>query len=98
MKPNHRWIVIYDILDKKRLTKVAKLMESFGIRIQRSVFEMAGSGRLVELVTVRLESILEDVDSVIFIPLCVEDYGKTVRMGTAMRMPDTELTGENIFL
>jgi len=41
MRLNHRWIVIYDILDKKRLTKVAKLMESFGMRIQRSVFEMA---------------------------------------------------------
>lgn len=98
MRPNHRWIVIYDILDKKRLTRVAKLMESFGIRIQRSVFEMAGSSRLVDLVTARLESILEDVDSVIFIPLCVEDYEKTVRMGMAMRMPDTELIDENLFL
>jgi len=98
MRLNHRWIVIYDILDKKRLTKVAKLMESFGMRIQRSVFEMAGSGRLVELVTSKLEFILEDVDSVIFIPLCVEDYEKTVRMGSAMRVPDTELLDENIFV
>jgi len=50
------------------------------------------------LVTSKLEFILEDVDSVIFIPLCVEDYEKTVRMGSAMRVPDTELLDENIFV
>ena len=34
------WVlVIYDICDEKRLNKVAKLMESYGQRVQRSVFE-----------------------------------------------------------
>lgn len=98
MRPRHRWIVIYDILDRKRLSKVAKLMESFGMRVQRSVFEMAGSNHLVEMVNARLDTILEDVDSVIFIPLCVDDYEKTVRLGSASRLPETELTNENLFL
>jgi CRISPR-associated endonuclease Cas2 len=33
-------VVVYDIVDKKRLQKVAKFFESRGVRTQRSVFEL----------------------------------------------------------
>jgi CRISPR-associated protein Cas2 len=36
---NMLFLVAYDISNKRRLRKVAKLMESYGERVQRSVFE-----------------------------------------------------------
>ncbi|MGN0241161.1 MAG: CRISPR-associated endonuclease Cas2 [Candidatus Weimeria sp.] len=32
-------LIIYDIVDNKKRTKFAKLMEGFGIRVQKSAFE-----------------------------------------------------------
>ena len=32
-------IVVYDISDPKRLTRIAKICEDFGVRVQKSVFE-----------------------------------------------------------
>ena len=33
------WLVSYDIADARRLRRVAKIMEAFGARVQKSVFE-----------------------------------------------------------
>lgn len=33
------YLVAYDIADKKRLSRVARLMKNYGARVQRSVFE-----------------------------------------------------------
>jgi len=33
-------VIVYDISDDKRLSKVAKYMESNGVRVQNSVFEL----------------------------------------------------------
>ncbi len=32
-------LVVYDIADPKRLRRVAKVMEGYGVRVQKSVFE-----------------------------------------------------------
>ncbi|HQR08943.1 MAG TPA: CRISPR-associated endonuclease Cas2 [Gemmatales bacterium] len=65
------WIVAYDIADPKRLRKVAKTCEDFGLRRQYSVFLC----RLSAAALVRLKTKLYDVidlqlDQVLFIPLC----------------------------
>ena len=65
------YLVAYDIADPKRLRKVAKVCEDFGLRKQFSVFFC----RLGALDLVRLKSRLYDVinldrDQVLFIPLC----------------------------
>ncbi|MBQ0068109.1 MAG: CRISPR-associated endonuclease Cas2 [Phascolarctobacterium sp.] len=39
MQPKIRTIIMYDISDNKNRYKVVKLLESYGIRIQESVFE-----------------------------------------------------------
>ena len=36
MKQNFHWIILYDIRDVKRLSKVAKVVESYGWRVQKS--------------------------------------------------------------
>jgi len=33
------WIICYDIKNGRRLRKIAKIMENYGQRVQRSVFE-----------------------------------------------------------
>ena len=65
------YLVAYDICDPKRLRKVAKICEDFGMRRQYSVFFC----RLAALDLVRLKNRLYDVinlnrDQVLFIPLC----------------------------
>jgi len=65
------FIVAYDICDPKRLRKVAKVCEDFGMRRQYSVFFC----RLAAVDLVRLKSRLYDVinldqDQVLFISLC----------------------------
>jgi CRISPR-associated protein Cas2 len=79
------YLVAYDICDPKRLRKVAKVCEDFGLRRQYSVFFC----RLAAVDLVRLKSRLYDVvnldrDQVLFIPLCarcasaIEAVGKPI--------------------
>lgn len=79
------WIVAYDIANPKRLRKVARTCEDFGLRKQFSVFAC----RLSSLELVRLRSRLYDIidldhDQVLFIPLCrrcgglIESLGRPV--------------------
>ncbi len=65
------YLVAYDICDPRRLRKVARACEDFGLRRQFSVFFC----RLTAADLVRLKSRLYDVinldqDQVLFIPLC----------------------------
>ena len=69
--PMDTYLVAYDICDPKRLRKVAKICEDFGMRRQFSVFFC----RLAPVDLVRLKSRLYDVinldqDQVLFVPLC----------------------------
>lgn len=72
------WIlVIYDIRDTKRLNKIAKIMEGYGERLQKSVFgcplETVDFLRMQKEIK---EIIKEDVDSVKYFPLCVSCQSK----------------------
>jgi len=65
------YLVGYDIADPKRLRKIARICEDFGLRKQFSVFFC----RLSATDLVRLRSRLYDVvdqdqDQVMFVPLC----------------------------
>ena len=65
------YLVAYDIADPKRLRKVAKACEDFGIRRQYSVFVCRLSAvNLVRLRTRLLDIIDLQEDQVLFIPLC----------------------------
>ncbi len=78
------WLVAYDISDPKRLRKVARTCEDFGVRRQYSVFLC----RLSATDFVRLRSRLYDLihleeDQVLFVPLC----GKCVNQIEALGRP-----------
>ena len=76
------YVVAYDICDPKRLRKVARTCEDFGLRRQYSVFFC----RLTAVNLVRLRSRLYDIidldkDQVLFIPLCQRCAEKIVSLG-----------------
>lgn len=65
-----RYIVSYDIANPKRLRRVAKLMESFGTRIQYSVFECALDDLKLEQLKAEARLLLKtDEDQVLIISL-----------------------------
>lgn len=75
------WLAIYDISDPKRLRKVANLMEAYGLRVQRSVFELEADPGLIDAIRKRVMLLTEDPDSVVFVPLCRQDLASVQRLG-----------------
>jgi CRISPR-associated protein Cas2 len=65
------WIVTYDIADRRRLARVAKILEEHGLRLQRSVFECLLAPKDLKRLRRRLEQEMEpDEDGLKFFPLC----------------------------
>lgn len=76
------WLVAYDICDPKRLRRVARICEDFGLRRQYSVFLC----RIARREQVRLRTRLYEVidqreDQVLFIPLCAKCVGQIEALG-----------------
>lgn len=80
-------VVAYDIENDRKRNQIAKLLEKYGIRVNRSVFECMFTA--VQLKKVQ-ESIAGKIDrktdSVVFYRICVDCYLKTVYM------PDNKVT------
>ena len=65
------YIVSYDIPDTPRRTKVAKILEDFGDRVQYSVFECLLEKGLLGKMISRLEKVVkEEEDSIRVYGLC----------------------------
>jgi len=82
-----RYLVSYDVCDPKRLRRVAKAMEGFGVRIQYSVFECALDGRRFEKMKAELPPLLNhEEDQILFVSLGPEDSAHGLRI-EAMGQP-----------
>ena len=65
-----RYLVAYDICDDKRLRRVAKAVEGFGVRLQFSVFEcLLDKMRFAECKAALDVVIKHDEDQVLFVAL-----------------------------
>lgn len=65
-----RYLVCYDISDPKRLRRIAKTLESYGTRIQYSVFECPLDDLRYEQVKAELNAIIQHTeDQVLFVSL-----------------------------
>ncbi len=65
-----RYLVCYDICHPKRLRRVAKICESFGTRLQYSVFECPLDGVRLEKLKAQLGDIIHhEEDQVLFVHL-----------------------------
>ena len=57
-------LIIYDIEDNKRRNKVVKVLESYGVRVQKSAFECYANERRLGDLKDRLKKYIEDDDSI----------------------------------
>ena len=64
------YLICYDITDDRRRTRVAKLLEAYGLRVQKSVFECVLDERHRERLQARLLKLLDPrKDQLRFYPL-----------------------------
>ncbi len=81
MKEKH-WLIVYDIHDTKRLAKISKCVESFAIRVQKSVFETFADDETIGRLKWRLEKLMDaEEDFVLFFELCERDFQKKMSFG-----------------
>ncbi|WP_396434248.1 CRISPR-associated endonuclease Cas2 [Limnohabitans sp.] len=65
-----RWLLAHDIRDKKRLQKVWRYLRQEGVRLQYSVYLLAGTRHQVEAILERLRELIdESADDVRIYPL-----------------------------
>jgi CRISPR-associated protein Cas2 len=66
-----RYLVAYDIPDTPRRTRIAKILDDFGDRVQYSVFECIMDKELLGKMENRLRAVIEeDKDSIRVYSLC----------------------------
>lgn len=57
-------LIIYDIIDNKRRLKLAKLLNGYGFRVQKSAFEAKISKKLYRKLKKEIESYASSEDSI----------------------------------
>ena len=85
-------IVAYDIADPRRLNRVAKVIKDYGLRVQKSIFEVAVNNNLFLEMKSRIEDIIEPTaDGVKYFPLCEKCAGTVEIIGQGIFIdPDEE--------
>ena len=80
------YVVCYDIPDDRRRSHLAKCLDSFGGRVQWSVFEAFLTRPLFDNLLARIGEIINPAtDSVSIYPLCASCAEKSVFLGLADR-------------
>ena len=85
-------IVAYDIADPRRLNKVAKIIKDYGVRVQKSIFEVdVAAGRFKEM-KARIDDLIEaSKNGVKYFPLCEKCAGTVKIIGQGVYIdPDEE--------
>ncbi len=77
---NH-YLIIYDIRDDNRLRKIAKIMEDYGVRVQKSVFEMEATDKTIKNLRERVQRVIENEDYVVYFKICEKDWQKREKYG-----------------
>ncbi len=86
------WVVAYDICNPRRLRRVAKVLEDYGRRVQKSVFEVEVGPSSFRELRLRLESEIEpQEDGVKYYPLCVSCRERTWFFGVGGEAFDDEV-------
>jgi CRISPR-associated protein Cas2 len=76
------YFISYDIANPKRLVKVSKTLENFGIRVQYSFFECEMEKNRCEQLRDRLLELIDiKKDSLRIYPLCEDCLRKTFSLG-----------------
>ena len=64
-------IVAYDIADERRLSRIAKIICDYGVRVQKSIFEVTVDPGIFEEMKARVDDVIvPEEDGVKYFPLC----------------------------
>ena len=74
-------LIVYDIADPRRLQKIAKILEDFGQRMQKSVFEARLNPARLQSLAVRLCAVAEAEDGIKIFRLCEACCGRRTGLG-----------------
>ena len=86
------YIVAYDIANNRRRLKVAKILESWGYRIQESVFQLRLDTATLARVRSRLTALISDSEDVIHIyRICSSCADRADILGAAIALDDVGL-------
>lgn len=73
-------VVAYDISNTRKRTKISKILEQYGVRINRSVFECMFAKDQFEKIKKELkEQVNPKCDVLVFYVLCINCYTKVKR-------------------
>jgi len=82
-------IVAYDITHPKRLNRIARIMKDYGLRVQKSIFEVDVNERRFEEMRRRAEqAMVRELDGVKYFPLCDRCADTLIALGLCGVMPD----------
>ena len=65
-------VICYDIPDDKRRTRVGKILEGFGNRVQKSVFECDIKPDHMKTLKQKLDKVIKEDDAVRYYYLCAQ--------------------------
>lgn len=83
------WVIAYDITNDLRRSRIVKIIEKSGIRVNYSVFEcMLTESQLEKLQEKIIKLIDLSEDKIIFYPLCVNCYSKIIYSTKHIRKPE----------
>lgn len=77
-KNKNFWVIAYDITDDLRRSRIVKVIEKFGERVNYSVFECMLTDSQFKKLHDRLQTMIKPSDSIVFYPLCVGCYSKII--------------------
>ena len=82
MKDRRNWLIIYDISDKKRLARVARILTKYAVRVQHSIYEMSIDDYKMKVIRKQIISEIDcTCDSVVWYDLCEDDWFKRKKFG-----------------
>ena len=91
-RPAMIYIIAYDIANNRRRLKVAKILESWGYRIQESVFQLRLDTDSLACVRHLLSATITDAEDVIHIyPICASCADRADILGAAIALDDVGL-------
>jgi CRISPR-associated protein Cas2 len=75
------YLICYDISQNRRRSKVARILEKSGTRLQKSVFMVDFNKEQIISMQKKLEIYIKTGDSLIFMPSCRNCFGEAQYIG-----------------
>jgi len=85
-----KYVVCFDISDDKKRKIVSEMLEEFGIRVQRSVFEIEINKTYLKKLLSKIKQNIDKFDSVRFYSMHSDTIKKSIYLGVGSEPFDEE--------